>query len=327
MSETYLDAILARTRQTVRERKDQVPLERLQAGASGVARGGSGVSGDGPSGLARSGSSALEEAPSGSSAFEEARSGSSALEKGDSARVRTRARESVVVPRLLRDALRAPGMGVIAEFKRRSPSAGALAAAPDLATFVGAYERGGATALSILTDGPHFEGSLDDLASARACTDLPILRKDFIVDAYQLHEALAAGADAVLLIVAALSDRELAELHAQAIALRLDPLVEVHDQAELERALVAGADLIGVNNRDLRDFSVDVKRTERLMSQMPPAATVLSESGISSAEQLRELGELGVHGVLVGEALMRASDPERALRELAAASRSEAPEF
>jgi indole-3-glycerol phosphate synthase len=218
--------------------------------------------------------------------------------------------------RRLRGALAAPAIGVIAEFKRRSPSAGTMRASPDLTGVVGAYRRGGAVALSILTEGPNFGGSLEDLRLARAGSDLPILRKDFIVDPYQLHEALLVGADAVLLIVAALEDSELRSLQALARTLGLDALVEVHDSEELGRALDMGADLIGVNNRDLRDFSVDVTRTTRLMREMPSTVTVVSESGISTPEQLRELQQVGVHGVLVGESLMRSADPEAALGTL-----------
>jgi indole-3-glycerol phosphate synthase len=181
---------------------------------------------------------------------------------------------------------------------------------------VAAYARGGAAALSVLTEGPNFGGSLDDLCLAGSACALPLLRKDFIVDPYQLHEALAAGADAVLLIVAALEQPQLASLYGQARSLDLDVLVEVHDRGELLRALDAGAEIIGINNRDLRDFSVDVERTERLMAEMPAGVTVVSESGIASAEQLERLRGLGVDAVLVGEALMRAADPEAALREL-----------
>jgi indole-3-glycerol phosphate synthase len=214
------------------------------------------------------------------------------------------------------DALSAPGIGVIAEFKRRSPSAGALREDPDLAQIVSAYERGGAVAASILTEGPNFSGSLEDLTMARGACALALLRKDFIVDPYQLHEALAAGADAVLLIVAALRDTQLASLHEAATELGLDVLVEVHDREELQRALALGADIVGVNNRDLRDFSVDVERTARLMDEIPPATLVVSESGISESRQLRDLQARGVRAVLVGETLMRAADPAAALREL-----------
>jgi indole-3-glycerol phosphate synthase len=213
-------------------------------------------------------------------------------------------------------ALAQPGFGAIAEFKRRSPSAGRLREEPDVREIVGAYERGGAAALSILTEGPHFEGTLEDLREARAACALPLLRKDFILDVYQLHEAAGAGAAAVLLIVAALDRKTLASLHAAATALGLEALVEVHDREELHTALDVGAELIGINNRDLRDFSIDVRRTSRLMADVPAGVTVVSESGIASAEQLRRLCEEGVQAVLVGESLMRASDPRAALLAL-----------
>jgi indole-3-glycerol phosphate synthase len=219
-------------------------------------------------------------------------------------------------PGRFHEALARPGIGVIAEFKRRSPSAGRLRESADVGAIVEAYERGGARALSVLTEGPNFEGSLEDLRAARAACGLPILRKDFIVDPYQLYEARAAGADAVLLIVAALDQGELASLHELARALGLDVLVEVHDRDELARAAHIGAALIGVNNRDLRDFTVDVRRTSRLLAEMPAGATVVSESGIGSPEQLRELERQGVAAVLVGETLMRAPDPRRALAAL-----------
>lgn len=208
------------------------------------------------------------------------------------------------------------GIAVIAEFKRRSPSAGPLHESPDLLDIVAAYERGGASALSVLTEGPNFAGSLDDLRAARSACGLPVLRKDFVVDPYQLHEARVAGADAVLLIAAALGQDDLVALHELARELGLDVLVEVHDAEELRRAVDAGAELIGVNNRDLRDFSVDVERTFGLLDAMPAGATVVSESGISTAEQLRRLSQAGVHAVLVGEALMRATVPEQALARL-----------
>lgn len=228
-------------------------------------------------------------------------------------------------PGSFREALDGPGIAVIAEFKRRSPSAGKLREPePDVAEIVSAYERGGASALSVLTEGPNFDGSLADIGAARAACGLPILRKDFVVDPYQLHEALRAGADAVLLIVAALEQGELATLHDRAVGLGLDVLVEVHDRKELARAEQAGARLIGVNNRDLRDFSVDVGRTERLLAEMPAGATVVSESGISKPEQLRELERVGVAAVLVGESLMRAPDPEASLLALLAGSSARA---
>lgn len=218
--------------------------------------------------------------------------------------------------RRFRDALSAPEIGVIAEFKRRSPSAGALRERPELAEIVGAYERGGAVAVSVLTEGPNFDGALEDLRTARAVCELPLLRKDFILDTYQLHEALIAGADAVLLIVAALETAQLAALHEAARALGLDVLVEVHDRRELHSALELSADIVGVNNRDLRDFSVDLGRTEALMDEIPAGVTVVSESGIAGAEQVRRLHERGVSAVLVGETLMRSDDPAASLEAL-----------
>jgi indole-3-glycerol phosphate synthase len=215
-----------------------------------------------------------------------------------------------------RQALERPGIGVIAEFKRRSPSAGSLREGAELAAVVTAYERGGASALSVLTEGPNFDGSLADIGAARGACGLPILRKDFVVDPYQLYEAVVAGADAVLLIVAALEQEQLASLHDRALELGLDVLVEVHDRDELARAEQLGARLIGVNNRDLRDFSVDVGRTERLLAEMPAGTTVVSESGISKPEQLEQLERAGVAAVLVGESLMRVPEPNQALAAL-----------
>jgi indole-3-glycerol phosphate synthase len=218
------------------------------------------------------------------------------------------------------DALAGPGIAVIAEFKRRSPSAGWLHEDADVEQTARAYERGGASALSVLTEGPNFGGSLGDLRAAREACGLPILRKDFIVDPYQLHEARAARADAVLLIVAALDQDELASLHELAGVLGLDVLVEVHDSEELARAARIGARLIGVNNRDLRDFTVDVRRTSQLMGEMPSGAIVVSESGIAHAEQVTRLERQGVSALLVGETLMRAADPGEALAVLLSGS-------
>jgi indole-3-glycerol phosphate synthase len=207
------------------------------------------------------------------------------------------------------ESLAAPGMALIAEHKRRSPSAGAIREDLSLEQVVTAYERGGATGLSVLTEEANFGGSLDDLREARSLTDLPILRKDFVVGSYQLIEAAAAGADAILLIVAALEKPLIADLLAEAEALALDALVEVHDEAELAVALDVGASLIGINNRDLRDFTVDLKMTFDLLPDIPAGTTVVSESGISSRAQIEELERVGVDAVLVGEALMRSQDP------------------
>jgi indole-3-glycerol phosphate synthase len=214
------------------------------------------------------------------------------------------------------DALARPGIGVIAEHKRRSPSAGVLREGANVTDLVSAYERGGASAISVLTEERHFDGSLEDLRSAREATSLPILRKDFIVDPYQLHEAAAAGADAVLLIVAALDPAQLAQLGAHARDLGLETLVEVHDEAELDAALGLSDGVIGINNRDLTDFSVDVRRTFGLLDRIPSGRLVVSESGVNRRAQLDELEAAGVHAVLVGETLMRAPDPEAACRAL-----------
>jgi indole-3-glycerol phosphate synthase len=210
------------------------------------------------------------------------------------------------------DALLGPGLSLIAEHKRRSPSAGVIRADVSLDEVIGAYERGGAAALSVLTESANFGGSLDDLRRARAATDLPILRKDFIVDAFQVDESLAAGADAILLIVAALADDELRELHALATERGLSVLVEVHDRAELERALACGASIVGVNNRDLRTLEVDPERTFELLPEVPDGVVTVAESGFNRPEQIARLREAGVNGVLVGEALMRADDIEAA---------------
>jgi indole-3-glycerol phosphate synthase len=215
------------------------------------------------------------------------------------------------------EALARPGISLIAEYKRRSPAAGDLPRGADpVEDMVRAYERGGAAALSILTESDHFGGSIADVRAARAVTDLPILRKDFTVDPYQLVEARAVGADAVLLVVGSLEAAELASLYQEARALDLDALVEVHDGEELEAALEIDADLLGINNRDLQDFSVDISRTFELLADVPAGKTVVSESGIVHREQVEELERVGIDAVLVGETLMRAADPEAACREL-----------
>ena len=219
------------------------------------------------------------------------------------------------------DAIARPGLSLIAEHKRRSPSAGAIREDLELEDVVRAYERGGAAALSILTEAQSFGGSLDDLRTARRVTGLPLLRKDFIVDPYQIHEASAAGADAILLIVAALSDRELAALHSEAIGLGLSALVEVHDERELEAALSMDPlppAIIGINNRDLKTLRVDTRRTFELLPRVAGQALSIAESGYTRPEQLDELAAAGVDGVLIGEALMRSEDVEAAARALTA---------
>ena len=219
--------------------------------------------------------------------------------------------------RPFREALIRPGVSLIAEHKRRSPSAGTIREGVSLEEVVGAYEGAGAAALSVLTEGPNFGGSLDDLRMARAASSLPLLRKDFVVDRYQLFEAVAAGADAVLLIVAALGPDELGALYREARSLGLGVLVEVHDTDELSAAVDAGAEIIGINNRDLTTLTVDLARTFELAPLVPEGAIVVAESGFSRRGELEQLREAGVHAVLIGEALMRSPDIEAACRELA----------
>lgn len=221
-----------------------------------------------------------------------------------------------VKPRPFNEALTRPGLSLIAEFKRRSPSAGDIRPGATIEEVVRQYEAGGAAALSVLTNEDHFGGSVQDLRAACDASELPVLQKDFVVDRYQLSEAAAFGADAVLLIVAALEDAELAALYEEAVGLDLDCVVEVHDEPELERALEHGAEVLGINNRNLDDFSVDVATTFELITDVPAGKTVVSESGISDRETLDELERVGVDAVLIGEALMRADDPEAKVREL-----------
>jgi indole-3-glycerol phosphate synthase len=228
------------------------------------------------------------------------------------------ARDSQRPANLFRDALAAPGLSIIAEHKRRSPSAGPIGHGVDVAEIARAYERGGAAAISVLTEEHNFAGSLDDLRAARAAVAIPIIRKDFVVDSYQLAEAVDAGADAILLIVAALGGRRLGDLHAEAIGLGLGVLVEVHDAAELELALAVEPAVIGINNRDLRDFSVDVERTLALAPLVPGGTVVVSESGLDTPASLQRLRDAGIHAALIGEALMRSADPAVALRALLA---------
>jgi indole-3-glycerol phosphate synthase len=218
--------------------------------------------------------------------------------------------------RPFQEALARPGVSVIAEHKRRSPSAGVIREDASLADIVVAYERGGASGLSILTEPFHFGGSLDDLREARGITRLPVLRKDFMLDPYQLYESAAAGADAILLIVAALDPDRLYELLRESRDLDLDAVVEVHDERELEVALDVEADVIGLNNRDLTDFSVDIERTYEMLSDVPAGKTVVAESGFSTRDELDELERVGVDAVLIGETLMRAPDIEAACRAL-----------
>ena len=196
--------------------------------------------------------------------------------------------------RPFREALTRTGVSLIAEHKRRSPSAGEIRAGATVADVVSAYERGGAAALSILTEHDHFGGSLEDLAEARRASDIPILRKDFTIDPYQVYEARAHGADAVLLVVGSLELRELGMLHGIARELEMDAIVEVHDEEELNTALDIDADVIGINNRDLEDFSVDLQVTLDLLVDVPTGKTVVSESGIHTRSDVEELEQVGV---------------------------------
>jgi indole-3-glycerol phosphate synthase len=237
----------------------------------------------------------------------------------------TIAREAAAAspPRGFAAALRKPGqsgsaarISCIAEIKRRSPSAGWIWQEADAAAVARTYEEGGAAALSVLTDAPFFGGSLDDLIAARAAVRLPVLRKDFIIDPYQVVEARAAGADAILLIVAALTDTQLTTLLGEADRMQLDTLVETHDATEIDRALAVGARVIGINHRDLTTFEMDMGLATRLRPRIPPAYPVVAESGIRTAEDVRRMSRAGVDAILVGENLMKARDPATALRAL-----------
>ncbi len=222
-------------------------------------------------------------------------------------------------PRPFRDTLAAAGPGgaaVVAEVKRRSPSKGDLRAGLDPARLAADYERGGARALSVLTDAEWFGGSADDLRRARAAAALPVLRKDFTVDPRDVVDAALMGADCVLLIAAALDGAELAELSGLARDVGLDCMVEVHDEAELERALACGASLVGVNQRDLFTFEVDRARAVRVAAAIPDGVVRVAESGIRGRDDVAALAGAGYHAVLVGETLVTAADPEAALRRL-----------
>lgn len=216
-------------------------------------------------------------------------------------------------------ALGRPGtINVIAECKRRSPSKGVLAVSYDPVRIATAYAQGGAAAISVLTEPGFFDGALEHLAAVRAAVDVPLLRKDFTIDRYQLLEACANGADAILLIVAALEQARLVTLQQQAWDLGLAALVEVHDEAELARAVAAGARLIGVNNRNLRTLAVDVEASDRLASLIPASAVAVSESGLTSRQELDRLSGLGYRAFLMGERFMTDPDPATALARMVA---------
>ena len=227
-------------------------------------------------------------------------------------------------PRDFRRALTAHDrVALIAECKRRSPGAGAIRPDLDPATLARTYAAAGARALSVLTDGKYFGGTTQDLVEARTATALPALRKDFTLDPLHVVEARAAGADAVLLIVRILGDRELRRLHDEATALGMAVLVEVHDRSELRRAVELGADIIGINNRDLSTFQTDLGTTLALLDEVPDRVTVVSESGIRDRVDVDRLGDGGVDAILVGETLLRAPDPGQAAAELASVPRRE----
>ena len=226
------------------------------------------------------------------------------------------AAEQAPAPRDLEAALRAPGVSLIAEIKRASPSRGLLCPTLDPPALAGLYEANGAAAISVLTDAHYFGGALEDLHAVRQEVALPVLRKDFILEPYQVYEARAAGADALLLIVAALSDEELGGLHGLAQALGMAVLVEVHDEGELERARRVRPRIVGVNNRDLRTFRTDLETTARLRPLVGWETALVSESGIHSAADVVRLARMGVDAMLVGEALVCAADVGAKVQEL-----------
>ena len=228
--------------------------------------------------------------------------------------------ESKPIPRRrgFRTALEAKRPAIIAEIKKASPSAGLIAEEFDPATIARSYQAAGAAALSVLTDKQYFQGSLDDLMAARTATSLPVLRKDFTLDRYHLLQASTHGADCVLLIVAVLEFAELKELLAAAEDLRLDALVEVHDGDELDRALAAGASLVGVNNRNLKTLEVSLETSFELAGRFPDGILRVSESGIRRPDDLKRLQDAGYQGFLIGESLMRQSDQGQALSNLLA---------
>ncbi len=221
------------------------------------------------------------------------------------------------------EALRTSELAVIAELKRASPSGGVLRREYACRDLAAAYEAAGASALSVLTEPQYFGGSLGDLVAARQSVRLPVLRKDFIVEHYQLYESVAAGADAVLLIVAALNDRDLRRLIGLAAELGVGALVEVHTAEEVDRALEAGARLIGVNNRDLNTLRVDLETSFRLRARIPSGCVAVSESGIKTGSHLKRLREAGFDAALVGEHLMTSADPGGALRTMLEEARLE----
>src|SRR5215213_6640867 len=232
-------------------------------------------------------------------------------------RERVREAKTRAHPHAFRSALQGDGINIIAEFKRRSPSKGMIRDGANPIEIARAYQAGGAVAMSVLTEEDYFAGSLEDLRQVKSTVDLPVLRKDFIVDDYQVYESAAAGADAILLIVAALDDELLSRFRRLAEdELQMDALVEVHTSEEMRRAAACGAKLIGVNNRDLRTFEVSLDTSLSLAREAPSEALLISESGLNNSADLQRLHGAGYHGFLIGETLMRAEDPEQALRSI-----------
>lgn len=219
-------------------------------------------------------------------------------------------------PRDMIAALHRSTVALIAEVKHASPSKGILVQNFDPLKLAKKYEASGAAAISVLTDEAFFLGKLDHLTTVRNAVRLPVLRKDFVIDPYQVYEGRAAGADAVLLIVAALEDAQLADLHALIAGLGMAALVEVHNESELERALAIRPRLIGINNRDLKTFNVDLRTTARLAAHVPAGVTLVAESGIRDGADVRHMGRAGAHAVLVGETLVTAASPGNMVREL-----------
>ncbi len=229
--------------------------------------------------------------------------------------------QAASAPLSLAKALRHPGrVTCISEMKRRSPSAGWIRQDADAAAVARGYELAGAAAISVLTDEPFFGGTLHDLVRVKSAVGLPILRKDFIVDPYQVVEARAAGADCILLIVAALPDDQLARLLAQATDLGMDTLVETHDEEEVQRALAIGAQVVGINHRDLRTFTMDMDLALRMRPRIPSDRVVVAESGIKVPADVARMKAGGIDAILVGEGLMRQPDPGVALQQLLAAA-------
>lgn len=231
--------------------------------------------------------------------------------------------KSASKPRGFADALlriaKEDGNGLICEVKRKSPSAGDISPGRDQVAVARDYEAGGAACISVLTDGPSFGGSLEDMVSVRNAISIPVLRKDFMVDPIQIVEARAAGADAILIIMGAVDNTLAEELHATADQLGMSVLLEAHDEAELVRALGLPSPLMGVNNRDLRRFTTDLAVTERLSDMVPPGKLLISESGVRTAADITRLRASGARGFLIGESLMRAENPVESVRSLAAA--------